>query len=239
MSFHIRNTVITIWKLRPPSERRDGLIPLRWLHTGYKLERDGDYLCYKLFDLTLILGMSVLALLVADALLDLSIFFAPGRFESNKLILASRFSQIMGPISFTTSLLFYLRIRAGLANIKTQHIPIFYRRLAFIKATRRKVKIANIFMLLVAMTGIWATHICVQRFIVHFEMQNNTFLVMIIQLFCPFATAVGAMFFVSLLLIIEKSKRFFPEFMDDLMANGHDAPWDHKHLRNFGNFERR
>lgn len=206
-----------VWKLPPPEERRDRIIPLTLTYPFLDLKKDGEYLCYLSTKISIFIGAVLLSVLVLDIFLGTSIFIDLQSFQNNKLFLSVTYSRIVVPALFGIAIIFYLRLRLAI-NMRHNTIPIMIHRALLLSYPRwRWIVRALFFISICALTAVF-NHIVVIRFVMHFDMQDSFLFVLLTQIAIVLGLAPVPAFIMSYALVLEKVIRFFPEFTDDLLT---------------------
>lgn len=211
----MKSWIEKIWKLPTPENRKSGLIPVSWFHYALRLDRDPDYVCYSLFNLLLIVGLSLTALIAIDAHLATGILVDADEFQSNKLLLPAIFSRLIGLPALGLTMLFYLRIRLPL-NICCDDIPVLAHKALLLTTTRRRWIGRAAFVSIIGLLCIFLSHIVVIRIVLHFEKQESLGFILLPQIFAIIAVATGPLFLITYALVLEKVTRCFDSFEENV-----------------------
>lgn len=208
--------LLKVWPLPPPELRLDPVVPIWVVHKEFRLTRDGDYLVYRAFCVSLAINAILFALLYADAFLKTGILIDPALVAIRPISLVVALQNFLLAPTFLVMFAFYLRLRLPM-NLKTDMIPMLMLRATIEHSPRRSwIKwgvIGSCFCLLIPVVS----HIPVERFIAHYHGEHSLPIIILMQL--PFqvgCNAIAACAFSTGLLLLEKSIRFFPQVQDDL-----------------------
>lgn len=218
MPFDLPRTIARIFPLPPPDQRRTWpLVPTAFLNT-FRLERDGDYLCYLAATIVWLIGFAVLAILAVDINFATGIILQPWAFQESRLALSEAFFRVMGPVAFCITAILYLRIRLAI-DLKHYPIPITITREKFIGRKRRPIILSALGMTICLL---FLSNNIPSWFIEHYSLQRSLSVVVIVQIIAVGCYTVCAYTIVSCALIFEKAVRFFPELkknLEDSIAN--------------------
>jgi len=103
--------------------KTEQFFPIRWLWSGYKMDRQWDYHCYLLFKIMCSVSLFVSVLVFSDAIFALNIFVSAAAFMVDKRVVYDYMGQIMIPITIMLNIGFYLKLRLSIKDIRTYRIP--------------------------------------------------------------------------------------------------------------------
>lgn len=204
------------WPLPAPQLRKATLVPVDFINRGFRLERDGDYLCYIGFKTALFMNLAIYIAMLLDVKFRTGLIVDPAAYDANKLVLSRILEHLLAVPTIVITIAVYLRIRIPM-DIKRDLIPIIIMPSVITDRPRgswiRYSSIATLFPLLV----IFLSHIVIERFTRHFHGENDEFTIGIMQVsFQVYVYAGLPAVFSASALTLEKAIRFFPEAQDDL-----------------------
>jgi hypothetical protein len=202
--------------LPPPEQRRPGIIPLSWAGGKLRVERDGDYLTYILFELMLIVNMLFLGILLCDNYAGTKLLVSPGAFSSNRLLIAIVFSRFVAWPTLIVSVLFYLRIRSAI-DLQHEMPPRVIRKWALENRPRWKWIAKAIVGEALMVWGLFNFEKITLVLIHHLYVEQNLLLIVIVQSVVNLGLTTLPPMLISLALWLEKAIRFFPEAQQDLL----------------------
>lgn len=209
--------ILRVWPLPPPELRRNSIVPIWFLHKEFRLTRDGDYLVYRAFCVSLVTDAILFMLLYADAFFSKTgILVDPALVAARPLRLVVALQNLLLAPTFLVMFAFYLRLRLPL-SLKTDMIPMTMLRATIEHSPRRTWIKWGIIGVCLCFLMPMVAHIPVERFIGHYHGEKSIPIIILMQLpFQVFGNAVWPVLFSSSALLLEKSVRFFPQAQDDL-----------------------
>jgi hypothetical protein len=206
-----------MWKLPPPEKRKPWWILPLGLFYGkwFRLERDGEYLCYLSAAVTLLIELILLAAMLLDIVLKTGWLIDVSELREQPTIFLAVFMEIMCKIAPLLVVLFYLRLRLTM-DLKNDVIPITLRPAVLKGHTRKRWVSVSLFGIGLGGAVLSLPQTSLIWFLQHYGLQGNLSAIIVAQVL-----EIGGIAFImsvtlSCALILEKAIRFFPQAQEDL-----------------------
>jgi hypothetical protein len=215
MSLGLSRIIGRLFLLPPPDKRRSGIFPAKWFHHSLRLDRDADYVIYKLFNVLLVVGTVLVASIVIDAQLATGLLVDADEFQHNKLLLPTTFSRLIGLPALVLTVLSYLRVRLFI-DICRDDIPVLTHDAILLTTSQHRWIVRSLLAMFIGLLCIFISHILVVQITLHYEKQGSLAFILIPQAFAIGAVAAGPVFLITYALVLEKATRHFAAFEENL-----------------------
>lgn len=213
----LANFLVQLWPLPRPSNRQlSRFLPFpKHVKQCIRLDRDGDYLCYQAAIVTQAVCLFFLAVLLLDAAAELGWFVNPVELAKRK---AHFIDVYMVPVTKFTPLVviaFYARIRLPL-DIQHDQIPIFMAKKSLRGRSRKDFIQINAFLIAVMLLGVAFAGIHTKGLLEMYNLEDDMSACAALLAGLVFVIPIFVSLIISMMLLLEKSIRFFPQAQEDL-----------------------
>lgn len=211
--------------LPPVKNRREFILPVRWLHPRLDFACDADFLFYRVAQVLFISGTLLLLFLIADVKAQTGLLIDPEAFASNNLVIAERYRQIFSWLDLAAAIAFYLVLSAHV-DYRTDYFPIILRPITFEKSTRTYFRNMMIFYNGMLVLSIAVSDKCVGFVAERFEREDSLPFLIFIQSWVVMAGAYAPVALVSNLLLWKIARKDFNVARQYIQRHGAKALWD-------------
>jgi hypothetical protein len=210
--------------------KTEKFFPMRWLWSGYKMDRQWDYHCYLLFKIMCSVSLFVSLFVFSDAIFALNIFVPAADFLVDKKVIYDYTGQVMIPITIMLNIGFYLKLRLSIKDIRTYRIPYITPKNRVHFYDRKKAGWWSFFgvALFVTIVSFFRTQIGIPSFLLERAgLEFNNLNMTIAQIIPILFSGVMSSFFVHTIIWFEIFLRNYPDLYSSLdeMENVKHEDW--------------